>query len=131
MSFHVMVPEELSRYLNDPAVRETEIWLNIYAIDLLKEASRLETRSGSADKSAEPQITSFMISDADLLLRRGYRKPPKSFWLTAGKIISPLGAVLIGFFADTEKLKEPLLLAVFLILVITTVTATVLVVAKE
>ncbi|WP_409562571.1 hypothetical protein [Hyphomicrobium sp. MC8b] len=129
MPFDLNIPDALTQYLNAQALNETRIRLESYAADLLQEASRLETTSSAGN--GEPQITSSMIADADLLLRRGYRQGRPNYWLIAGKIISPIGALATGFFTDAEKLKQPLMLAAFIILLIVTVTATVLVVVKE
>lgn len=129
MPFNLTVPENLTRYLNPQAHGEAQNRVQLYAVDLLQEASRLETSSRTAD--ADPQITSSMVADADLLLRRGYRQVRRGHWLTAAKIISPLGALVTGLFADTEKLKDPAVLVIFVICIIVTATSTVLTVVKE
>jgi hypothetical protein len=128
-SLNIDLADELTRFLNAQAVAEAQSRLKTYASDLLREAGRLETTSRNS--TADPQITSSMVADADLLLRRGYRQAPRSLWLVAGKIISPLGALAAGFFIDPDKLKEPLLLLALIVLIIVTVTATVLTVVKE
>lgn len=129
MPFNLNVSEALTRYLNPQALSEAQTRLESYATDLLREASRLETTSSTAN--GDPQITSSMVADADLLLRRGYRQGRRNYWLIAGKILSPLGGLAAGFFTDGEKLKQPLMLALFIVLLIVTVTSTVLVVVKE
>lgn len=134
MAFNLTVPPDLTTYLNAQAHAEAQKRIQVYALDLLREAGRLETASSTAD--ADPQITSTMVADADLLLRRGYRQPPRSYLLTVGKIISPVGALVTGIlatamWADADKLREASWLIAFVILLVITVIATVLVVVKE
>ena len=129
MSFQLSVADELTRYLNPQAVTESHNRLQTYAEDLLREAGRLETVSSTT--GGDPEITSSMVADADLLLRRGYRQVPRNWGLTLGKIVAPVGALLTGVLADVDKLKDPLLLIIFVLLLIVTVTATVLVVVKD
>jgi hypothetical protein len=129
MTFDLNVSEHLLKHLNAQARAEAKTKIETYASDLLEEASRLETASSA--NNAEPQITSSMVADADLLLRRGYRRARQTKLVLAGKIGAPTGALLAGFFTDAEKLKDPLMLFLFVVLIIFTVTATVLIVVKE
>ncbi len=100
-----------------------------YRTDLFTEASRLEAALNSAGKT--PEITSSMVKDAELLIRRGYAKRPKSAWLLVCKVGSAVGGFATGILADAEKLKDPKTLVIFIIVLSTTIVATVVSAMKE
>jgi len=100
-----------------------------YAADLLAEAGRLEAVVNTSGGS--PELTSSMIQDADLLLRRGYWKPKKTWGIQAAQISAAVGGFATGFLSDAEKLKEPVALVVFVLVLAGTITATVVSVVKE
>lgn len=129
MSLQVTVVDESTRYLNAPAEAEIEKRINQYAMDLLREAGRLEAAVNAT--GGNPEITSTMIADADLLLRRGFRKPRRSVGLILGKVFNPIGGMCAGMLADGDKLTNPVLLVLFVLLIMLTTTSTVVVVVKE
>jgi len=125
----MVVPDEDMTYLNQPAVAELQSSIERYCDELLKEASRLEATAKTTQ--GDPEITSSMIRDATLLLRRGYRRPKKKLWLIIAQVVAPVTGVVAGLLADMELLKEPLLLVAFVVFLSIASTSTVLVVVKE
>jgi hypothetical protein len=129
MPLRIHVPDDDTRYLNSPAVAELESSMRKFSDDLLKEASRLEAASKTT--SGNPEITSSMIRDATLLLRRGYRKPRKDRGLVGAQVVAAVTTLVTGLLADLEKLKDPILMIVFIVFLSIAITATVLVLGKE
>jgi hypothetical protein len=114
------------KYLNIPASKQFWLAMKQYAQDLFGEASRLEAMGKST--RGNPERTSTMIKDADLLLRRGYSHRPKKPFLIYTQIIATVGSFITGLLADANKLKEPSILVIFVVFL--TVTITALVIAK-
>lgn len=129
MPLQISIPDASTRYLNAAAINEIQVRVLKYVDDIVKEAGRLEAGAHSA--AGDPEITSSMLADADLLLRRGYRRPRRRKLMTCAKIFSPVGGVLTGLLADFEKLKEPRNLVLFVVLLVITVTTTVVVALEE
>jgi len=129
MPLQIVVPDEDITYLNEPAVTELQSSIERYCDELLEEASRLEAASKTT--RGDPEITSSMIRDATLLLRRGYRRPRKKPWLVVVQVVAPVTGVVTGLLADMELLKEPPILIAFVVFLSIAITATVLVVVKE
>lgn len=129
MPVELKIAEQATQHLNAPASGELKACVERYAADLLGEANRLEAATKSTDGG--PEITSTMIKDADILLRRGYRRPPKGRVLIVAQLVATVGGFLTGLFADAEKLKSPIGFSVFVLALALTVTATVVAVMKE
>ena len=129
MPVDIHIGDDATRYLVSPARTALQVAVEQYSVDLLHEASRLEAAQNSG--TADPEITSTMVQDAALLLRRGYSKPKKTRSFMTAQLLAPLGGVGVGFFSDAEKLKSPLMLLGFIVLLSLTITATVIVVVKD
>lgn len=109
--------------LNPQAQAEVEAAVLRYRNDLIEQASRLEEALNSA--RGAPEITGSMVRDADLFLRRGYVKRRRGKGLITAQIFSPVGALCAGLLADETKLKNPLVLILFILLLAVTISATV------
>lgn len=129
MPLELKIPDMASKYLNRQAESHYKKAVEGYAEDLLKEASRLEATAKSG--TGDPEITSTMVKDADLLLRRGWVRPAKKPYLILAQIIATIGGFLTGLLADMDKLKDVVTLVVFVVLLTVTITATVVAVLKD
>lgn len=129
MTINTRLPDDATIHLNVRAVNEFETAITQFAEDLLRESGRLEAASKSTD--GNPEITSTMVNDANILLRRGYVRQPKKPYLIASQLIATLGGFLVGLLADMDKLKDALTLVAFVILLTITITATVVSLVKD
>jgi hypothetical protein len=129
MPIQISIPDASTRYLNATALNELQARVLSYVNDVVMEAGRLEAGTHSA--AGAPEITSSMLADADLLLRRGYRRPRRRRLMTCAKVLSPVGGLLTGLLADFEKLKEPINLVLFVIFLAITIATTVVVALEE
>jgi hypothetical protein len=121
---NIYIADELLSHLNTAAKPRFEQKCQGYAKDLLDEAGRLEASSHSG--TGEPEITSTMIEDADIHIRRGYRKSKRPWWLIPVQLSSYLTAIFIG--PAYENLAEdngPFIFAGLVLLGVVTATAVV------
>src|SRR5260221_14334217 len=105
MPIVVKLPDNAAKHLKAQAESAYQVALETFADDLLKEASRLE--AAAKGTSGDPEITSTMVNDANILLRRAYARPRKSRIVVASQLISTVGGAVTGLLADMEKLKNP------------------------
>lgn len=90
--------------------------------DLIEESNRLEsTRNTTGD---DPEITSSMVNDARILIRRGLTQPKKGIGLKALRISAAVLSLLVGMLYDSTKLQSSGYM-VFFIVVITAAILTV------
>ena len=129
MPVEISIPDKSTKYLNGPAVTELQTLLMRYSDDLLAESSRLEATTKTS--TGNPEITSSMIKDADLLLRRGYRRPKKNWYQITAQILAPLFGVITGLLGTKENLKDPAMMVLFIICLIITIFSTVITVVKD
>jgi hypothetical protein len=129
MPLQITIPDDEIKYLNPPAITELEVSVRKFSDELLQESSRLEAASKTTN--GNPEITSSMVKDATLLLRRGYRKPKKSWWLVVVQIVAVATTFVTGILADFDKLKEPNSMIAFIVFLSIAITTTVLVLFKE
>ncbi len=123
------VPNEATKHLRGRAAIEYNGSVERYAEDLLKEASRLEVANKAT--SGDPEITSTMVKDADILLRHGYARPAKKPLLIGAQLVATVGGFLTGLLADMEKLRDPNTLVLFVVILTFTITATVVGLVKD
>ena len=129
MPLQIQISDDDIKYLNEPAEAELASCVEKYISELLQEASRLEAAGKTT--TGDPEITSSMIKDAALLTKRGYRKAKKNAWHIALQIIAAASTLITGLLFDFEKLKQPIMLAVFILLFSIALITTTLVIAKE
>jgi len=103
MPLEIQMPDQDVEHLNEPAKSEFRDCVAKFAHDLTEEASRLEAAIKTTP--GNPEITSSMVRDAYILLKRGYKKPRKPWWLVASQIIASLATLSTGFVI--AKLDEP------------------------
>jgi hypothetical protein len=121
--------DDALEYLNTPARTIFRSSLQSYSEALLREASRLEAAGKSTPGS--PEITSTMVKDADILLRRGYSRPRKQPLLIMSQLVATVGGFLTGLLADANRLKEPKGLVLFVLVLTVTITAAVIAILKD
>jgi hypothetical protein len=129
MPVQIELPDESLTHLNQQAQEECRRAVDRYAQDLLREAGRLEATGRTA--AGNPEITSSMVKDADLLMRRGYARRPKGVVMTIAQVMAPVSGAITGLLADMQKLRDPGTLILFVFLLAFTITTTAVVVLKD
>lgn len=72
--------------------------------DLIEESNRLESSRNTSGN--DPEITSSMVNDARILIRRGLAQPKKDFGLKILRIAAAVLSLLVGVLYDSEKLQS-------------------------
>lgn len=129
MPVHIELSDDEVKFLNENARQQVQVSVRKFAGELLEEASRLEAAGHTGQ--GDPQITSSMVSDANLLLRRGYARRKKHPMLIGAQVVALVGGFLTGLFADADKLKDTGNLVTFVILLTITIATSVAVVLKD
>jgi len=126
----VLLPEEHERHLNEPAKAELRSAIGNFAEDLLEEAGRLEAAMRTT--KGDPEVTSSMVRDADLLVRRGYRKVRKPRWLVLAQIVVIASTFTTGVLLDFQKFQTtPLYLGAFIVSLAVALGTNIVVYLKE
>lgn len=100
-----------------------------FGTDLITEANRLESERNNA--SAVPEITSSMVNDANILIRRGLIKPKRRKWYWFLKVGSPLLSLATGILYDSAKLVDKTYMFFFILVLVATVLAVTISAVKE
>lgn len=100
---------------NNPAKAELKKTMLKFADDLLEESFRIEAAHNSA--SGDPQVTSSMVADAAILLRRGLAQPKKKLWNKVLRVVAAVLSLAVGFTYDAAKLQDKTYMLVFVIVV--------------
>ncbi|MDY6947897.1 MAG: hypothetical protein SXG53_19495 [Pseudomonadota bacterium] len=129
MSHTIKISGDGTQYLNEQGLQQYHALLDEYATELLAEAGRLEAAGRST--SGHPEITSTLVRDADLHLRRGYRRRTRGTLVFTCQLIASVGALVTGLLFDFELSKSPLLMVIFVIVLTVTITALVIALMKE
>lgn len=72
--------------------------------DLIEESNRLESTRNTT--GSDPEITSSMVNDARVLIRRGLAQPKKGMGLKILRIAAAVLSLLVGVLYDSEKLQS-------------------------
>ncbi|MDD5313336.1 MAG: hypothetical protein PHO26_09910 [Dehalococcoidia bacterium] len=91
--------------------------------DLIKESNRIE--SSFQQNTGEAQVTSTIVNNADIFLRRGLARSNKNSKTILTRILAAIFALIVGFLYDTKLLQESTYMVIFtVILAITIVLVT-------
>lgn len=106
---------------NDPAKVELTKAATEFIEDLVKESNRIEaTRNPS---SGNPQVTSGMVTDAAVLVRRGLAQPKKKIGIKLLRIIAAVLSLAVGFTYDAAKLQDKTYMLIFVVTVAVAILA--------
>jgi len=97
--------------------------------ELVREANRIEaTRNPSP---GIPQVTSGMVTDAAVLVRRGLTKPKKSLGAKVARIAAAVLSLLVGLAYNAEALQHQGYMLFFILMVTVTILAVTIAVIME
>lgn len=114
---------------NEPAKKKLEDVTCEFAIKIIEEANRLESKHNSS--GGQPEITSSNISDANILVSKGLTRPKNNWKKKTLKIFGSLLPLFVGMMYNTTKLQEGTYLLLFIgLIVITIVTVTISIIGE-
>tara|TARA_R110000851_G_scaffold331929_1_gene506958 strand:+ start:3776 stop:4162 length:387 start_codon:yes stop_codon:yes gene_type:complete len=116
----IKIPEGDLKGFNDRAKGKLSEATTVFITDLIEESNRLESsRNTTGD---EPEITSSMVNDAQVLIRRGLARPKRSTGIKILRVIAAVLSLLVGILYDSEKLQS----GVYMLLFIAVITGAIL-----
>jgi len=86
-----------------------------YISEVIREANRIEASRNTTN--GDPEVTSTMVSEADMLLRRNHLKPRKSKWYAFTRVLAAVLSLIVGFLYDSTKLQDTLYMLIFILVV--------------
>lgn len=104
---------------NAPARTELKKATLQFADDLLAEANRIEASRNPT--AGTPQVTSGMILEATLLVRRGLARPRKKIGAKLLRVCAAVLSLVIGLTYDASKLQDKTYMMLFVLLVALTI----------
>ncbi|NML61629.1 hypothetical protein HHL21_11165 [Massilia sp. RP-1-19] len=98
---------------NDLAKRELTKATLVFADDLLKESIRIEASNNSAGSTR--QITSGMVVDAAMVIRRHLARPRQKLGVKLVRIGAAVLSMVVGFTYNATRLQDELYMVMFLV----------------
>jgi hypothetical protein len=111
----ISVDDKALAGFNDPAKKVLEKAATEFVEDLVKEANRIEATHNPS--TGNPQVTSAMVTDAAVLVRRGLAQPKKKLGAKLVRIAAAVLSLAVGFAYDATKLQDKTYMLVFIVVV--------------
>lgn len=128
-TMQISVEDKTLAGFNDPAKTELEKAARDFIEALVKESNRIEaTRNPS---SGNPQVTSSMVTDAAVLIRRGLARPERKWGAKTMRILAAVLSLAVGFSYDATKLQDKTYMLVFVVVVALAILATTISIIME
>lgn len=100
----IQISEDDLKGFNDKAKDKLSEAATEFIGDLIEESNRLESsRNTTGD---DPEITSSMVNDARVLIRRGLAQPKKGIGLKIFRVAAAVLSLLVGVLYDSTKLQS-------------------------
>lgn len=106
---------------NDHAKTELRKATNEFIEELVRESNRIEAARNPS--SGNPQVTSGMVTDAAVLVRRGLGQPKKRIGTKVVRIVAAVLSLAVGFTYDATKLQDKGYMLIFVITVAVAIIA--------
>ena len=111
----IQIPDQDLKGFNEKAKEKLSQATTEFISDLIEESNRLEaSRNTTGD---DPQITSSMVNDARVLLRRGLSLPKKGVGIKSLRVISAVLSLFAGMLYDTTKLQDSGYMLLFIVVI--------------
>jgi hypothetical protein len=116
---HIEIKDSALAGFNDFARFELSKATRVFADDLVNESIRLEASSSSA--GGTPQITSGVVADAAMILRRNLVRPRQKLGIKLLRIGAAVMSMVVGFTYNATRLQDELYMVMFFIVVATAI----------
>ncbi|MBN1169387.1 hypothetical protein JXA63_05895 [Candidatus Woesebacteria bacterium] len=111
----IQIPDQDLKGFNEKAKEKLSEATTEFVSDLIEESNRLEaSRNTTGD---DPQITSSMVNDARVLLRRGLSLPKKGIGIKSLRVVSAILSLSAGMLYDTTKLQDSGYMLLFIVVI--------------
>ncbi|KAF5028964.1 hypothetical protein DSECCO2_653520 [anaerobic digester metagenome] len=129
MPIDIQIQNESVNGFNAQAKIKLEESVNEFISDLIEEANRIE--SGRNTTSGSPEITSSMVNDARVLIRRGLAQPKKGLRIKILRIFSSVLSLAVGIMYDSTKLQNSGYMLFFIIVIAAAILSVTIATIKE
>ena len=123
------IKEEHLEGFNSQAREKVSEATNLFVADLIEESNRIE--SGRNTTSGPPEITSSMVNDAWVLIRRGLFTPKRSLMIKILRVVSAILALIVGFMYDPINLQDNDYMFLFILVISATIISVTISTMKE
>ncbi len=97
--------------------------------DLIEESNRIESARNST--SNDPEVTSSMVNDAKVLIRRGIYKPKINIGVKLLRVAAAVFPLLVGILYDSTRLQNSGYMLLFIIVITTAILIVTISIIKE
>ncbi len=115
LQMQIDIDEATLAGFNPPARSELKKAAVQFTNDLLAEANRIEASRNPA--AGAPEVTSGMVIEATLLVRRGLAQPRQKLRLKVLRVAAAILSLAVGFTYDAAKLQDKTYMLVFILVV--------------
>lgn len=129
MPIDIRIDDSEINGFNNQAQTVLKTYIESFSNDLITEANRIE--SGINTTSSTPEITSSMVNDANIFMRRGLIQPKKNVWVKVLKIGSSVLSLAVGIMYNPTKLQDSFYMACFIVLLVVTILVVTISTMKE
>ncbi len=129
MPIEINIPDSDISGFNDKAQDKLKSATTEFIADIIEESNRIE--SGRNTTQGSPEITSSMVNDAKVLIRRGLAIPKKNRRLRILRIAVAVLSLLVGIMYDKAKLQSGGYMLFFVLLIAATILCVTISTLKE
>jgi len=129
MPIDIQIQDKDVSGFNNQAKLKLEEYVNEFVSDLIEEANRIE--SGRNSTSGSPEITSSMVNDARVLIRRGLAQPKKGMGIKILRISSAILSLVVGIMYDSTKLQDSAYMLLFIVVIAAAILSVTVATIKE
>lgn len=130
MAISIEVDESKLNGFTKKAIDQIQVVLGKHAKLLMNEIYHLE-QGRRHSRSADPEITVEIVTDASMLVTRGISNKSTGLSVKIIRIFAAFFSVIAGMMYNKEELQQQHYLLIFLIVMVVTITFIVLSVLKE
>lgn len=123
------VPDEDLNGFSQNARDQLQHVTNEYVTDVIEEANRLEATRSNSGKP--PEVTSSMVDDANVLVRRGLIQSKGNYKLKILRISAAILSILAGILFDFGEFQNPVYMVVYLVVIAAAILTVTFSVIKE
>jgi hypothetical protein len=110
----VIMDEDLKGF-NSKAKEKLDESAKEFVGDLVEESNRIESASNTSGN--DPEITSSMVNDARVLIRRGLSQPKMSMSVRVLRVLAAISSLVVGILYDPARLQNSGYMLLFIVVI--------------
>lgn len=109
------IPDDDLKGFNAKAKEKLDESAKEFVGDLIEESNRIESARNTSGN--DPEITSSMVNDARVLIRRGLSQPKKNMNVRLLRVVAAILSLLVGMLYDSTKLQDSGYMLLFIVVI--------------